>query len=265
MRFRYIMEKSRYFFERIILYAYFFLGLVLTITIFNSIFHYPEKYRFWCEPISRLGGINTSTEVPNYIGSAIFASGMQICAFVCLFISFAYIYWEKVISPGNYQEENPYHPNRILIYLNFIMAFGAFLVGVPYDHEKWAILHAVGVLLFIGAFCVLNIIAQLHKRTRMIGPKYKYGSAATVFEALLIYVIFLSIIVYIIAFLLDILHHREVLFYNYFNASTQKVVIILCLVALFNLDNDDVLLPEFWQLDHISHVVFPHKAQQSRI
>lgn len=256
------MEKNRYYFERILLYGYFFLGLVLSITILNAIFHYPENYRFWCEPISRLGGINTSSGIPNDVGAAIFASGMLVCAFICLFIAFAYIYWEKVVSPVNYQKENPYHPNRIMIFLNIVMAIGAFLVGVPYDHEKWAFLHAFGVLLFIGGFCIVNIIAQLHKRTRMIGQKFEYTSAATIFEAGLICFTFLSIILYTIAFLLDIFYGRKIIVYNYFNASTQKIVILMCLVALFNLDNDDVLLPEFWKLDHLFQILLPKKGQK---
>ncbi len=244
------MENGRYYFERILLYAYYFLGLILSITILNAIFHYPTRYHFWWEPISRLGGINTTNQLANDSAAAIFASGMQLCAYICLFIAFAYIYWEKVISPVEYQQKGSHHPNRIMIILTVIMAAGAFLIGVPYDHGRWAFLHAFGVLLFLGGFCVLNIIAQCHKRTRKRGQRTETHSNITTFEIFLIASIFIAIVVYLVFFALDRIYDRQMEIFNLCNACSQKAVVILCLVAIFNLDNDDVLLPKFWGKPH---------------
>ncbi|UYP43995.1 hypothetical protein NEF87_000280 [Candidatus Lokiarchaeum ossiferum] len=245
------MDKQRYFFERIILYTYFFLGIVITLTILNSMFHYPLPYKFWFEPISRLGGIHAYANAPNQTAGAIFASGMQYCTFICVFLSFAYIYWEKVISPIDYQKDFKYHPNRCMIILTSTMGLGAFLLGIPYDHTKLKLLHALGALIFIGSFSILNIIAQLHKRIRKKGNSNEISSGITLFEAILIVLIFIMMIVYLIAFMLFLMSKTPSIPLQYFNATSQKIILILCLVAIFNLDPDDVLLESFWTMDHL--------------
>ena len=257
------MDKQRYFFERILLYAYFFLGIVLSMTILNSMFHYPIPYKFWLEPISRLGGITAYSEDPNNTAGAIFASGMQLCSFICIFISFCYLYWEKVISPIDYKTEYKFHPNRCMIILTIIMAIGAFLLGIPYDHTRLRILHAMGVLLFIGGFATLNIIAQLHRRNRKIGEKDDHTSGITIFEGIIIILIFFFMIIYLVAYVLFQFVDPSSIILQYFNASSQKIIVILCLLALFNLDPDDVLLQSFWSMDKLSEIFKPKTTESN--
>lgn len=237
------MKPIRYYYERVILYLLFIIGTTLILTVINAIFHYPEVYEFWGEPLSRLGGITSTKGSPNDQSSAIFANGLQLISFLCLCLGFAYIYWVKVIQSDK-NPESKYHPNYLFAGLSFVMAIGALLLAVPYDHPRDALLHALGTLMFILGFCVFNLVAQLHRRKRKTFIKEEVDRNFTLFELILIILLFGLMVVYIFAFSLDRINNYEVKFYNYFNSSTQKTLIIICLLAIFNLDADDVLLPD---------------------
>ncbi len=128
------------------------------------------------------------------------------------------------------------------------MSGGFILLTVPYDHPRLTILHIIGVVMFVGGFAVLNFYAQIHRRA-LIGSESgsetlkanKWGKNVTFVEKFLIGAIFILGVLYSVAFFLDFtIVGNEIL--HYLNASSQKAIIFTCLLAIFNLDPDDVLM-----------------------
>ncbi|MHA1673394.1 MAG: hypothetical protein ACTSYI_07180 [Promethearchaeota archaeon] len=248
-------SNIRYYYERAILILYFCIAFVLVHTLFNTIVHYPEPYLFFKETFSRLGGITSSVGNPNDSGAAIFATGIQICGLLTLILGFAYLYWDRVIQPSQQseliqstqstqstdtQENIKSKSNLGFSILSFIMSGGFILLTVPYDHPRLTILHIIGVIMFVGGFAVLNFYAQIHRRT-LIGSGNKLGKNVTFVEKFLIGAIFVLGILYAVAFFLDFTFVGNEIF-HYLNATSQKAIIFTCLLAIFNLDPDDVLM-----------------------
>ncbi|MHA1520159.1 MAG: hypothetical protein ACTSRK_08245 [Promethearchaeota archaeon] len=252
-------SNIRYYYERAILLLYFGIAFVLIFTIFNAIVNYPEPYLFFKETFSRLGGITSSAGTSNDSGRAIFATGFQICSLLTLTLGFAYLYWDRVIQTSQQSElsqstqsdtnENIKSKSNLgFAILCFIMSGGFLLLTVPYDHPRLTILHIVGVVMFVGGFATLNFYAQIHRRA-LIGSgngsetskANKWGKNVTFVEKFLIGAIFILGVIYCVAFFLDFTFTgNEIL--HYLNASSQKAIVITCIIAIFNLDPDDVLM-----------------------
>ena len=211
--------------------------IVLAITLFVTItlawiFYTDLPYEFWRLTISRLGGNLIRDDIenpigPNKISSLIFTIGLSICGVICLLL--------LIFTIVDFKKKQ-YRWTNLFCFIS--MAIGAFFIGIPRDHDTLSILHYVGVGVFILSFLFFNSIAQFyHRRKEIIKRGLNFWD---VFISMLLIII---VVVHVITFILVWINpaHGESL--RIWNALSQKAVVIVCIGAIFFLDNEDLVRP----------------------
>jgi MFS family permease len=120
--------------------------------------YYPERYNFFQETISGLGGIDTYQEdIPNLVSQWIFSGGLYVCAILCVTLASFMVHhinnckhWWGIC--------------RIVVLL--IMAVFACLLAIPRDSDRPS-LHYWGAIIFIASFDVLMVLIQIFQTKKM--------------------------------------------------------------------------------------------------
>jgi hypothetical protein len=201
--------------------------IMLIVTIALAWWQYPEKYVFFMENISVLGGYYSESDIPNWTSLYIIVSGLGICGFLGIIISIIYFVRSDLDA----------HIVKGILYVVF--AIGAAGLAVPRDQPGLWSLHALGALVFILAFSIFNFFAQVyrfirkHRRVKQVKRNLDWYV-----DFILVWLVFLVIIFYVTVAILST--WADIIIQGIPNALAQKVVLITCCFASFFLDIDDL-------------------------
>ncbi len=199
---------------------------VLIPTIGLAWFFYPEKYEFFQEAISSLGGLRSNKEnLPNFPSYVIFSAGFIIMGILTVSLSLIYLVNLKRFKYGILK--------GILL---LIMGVGAIFTAIPWDFN---FLHGIGAFMYIAGLAIINFVFQLLRYVKRHVPKPTDAKRAWDYYWDLSFVILLfaagafyfviqisSMIGYSLPFISP--------------ALAQKIVLFAGCIAIFLLDIDDV-------------------------
>jgi hypothetical protein len=206
------------------------LVLLLLITIGLCILLYPEPYEFFGQTISSLGEVTSKSGLSNATSQWIFTTGFALLAIGVLvmltwYFKFAGLYmsWLK----------------GLILVMFFVGTIGT---AFPADHSKYAFLHIVGCALFVFAFGLYNFVSQLLRFIRKHVPKPKKRIWDFYLDTTFVILVFLAVVWYLLSGLfIDILGKNASWIRAIFHVPiSQKVLLIVCCIAAFLLDLDDM-------------------------
>ncbi len=202
--------------------------VVLILTIALAWWQYPEKYDFFQETVSALGGNLSTSGSDNAISSMIFTIGISICGGIALII--AVIYFIK--------KELFFNTGKAIIAL--FIAIGTIGIAIPRDYGQLILIHAIGAMLFIGAFGIFNGVSQLLRYSHKHRPKKLEEKKTLDFylDLTMVYLTGLAILFYLIIFILLLVLNKD--WTGTMQALAQKIVLITSFIATFFLDKDDM-------------------------
>lgn len=218
---------------RIFLWLLRILAIIIVGTIITCWIFYadPNGYEWWRLSISRLGGLWVwDGDIPqweNEPSTRIFTIGFLICSGICLINCILMFIGH---SKGKHSKLNGY--------LMLIMTVGVGLIAVPRDIETYNFLHYVGVFLFIGGFTFFNFRSQLFRR-----GKKRLISKTGFLDWLVAWLIIVMGIIYLVSLIIVIIVNARgdvPLYLEMISALSQKIVLVICIVAIFILDPDDI-------------------------
>ncbi|MHA1213354.1 MAG: hypothetical protein ACTSSH_12965, partial [Candidatus Heimdallarchaeota archaeon] len=132
-----IDKKATRLFLRILII---FIAIIMVTTIGLAWTQYPEKYEFFREFVSNLGGNYSEHGFDNQISKLIMIIGFSTVALVTLGIAITY-FIKKVlrfnISKGVF---------------SLFLTIGAVGIAIPKDQPGWELVHGIGAFLFIFGF-----------------------------------------------------------------------------------------------------------------
>ena len=218
------------------IHPHYFLGLIgclstaLLITIiFSWIFYADPPYAYWELTISQLGGIwiwdGNIQVLSNPTSQLIFTVGLSFCSVICFILT--------ILAFIEFRRGNQAFLNTFLF---GIMCIGAALIAFPRDHETVPILHYVGVVLFIIGFGLFNAFAQLYRR----GRKRLDEDYVSKLDFMVVWLVIGVCCVYGISFIINRILGTPDTILNIINALSQKLVVGLCVFAIWLLDEDDI-------------------------
>jgi hypothetical protein len=201
------------------------LFIILILTISLSWGFYPEKYNFFSEAISFLGGQNSHDEdLPNLTSSLIFSIGILIIGILAIFLSLMYII--------NLKRFRFAIPKAILL---FIIGIGAAFTAIPWD--VISLLHGIGAFMFIAGIAVLNFVFQLFRYRKRHFPKPEHRNWDFYLDLTFVILLFAVGAFYFVIEAWSLLDAS----YNFVStAITQKIVLFAACIAILLLDVDDV-------------------------
>jgi len=203
------------------------LFILLLITIGLAWGFYPEKYDFFREPVSSLGGLVSHDEsTPNFPSYVIFSSGFVLMGVMAIIVSLVYFTnikrFKFAILKG---------------LLLFIMGLGAAFTAIPWDFK--VILHGIGAFLFIASLAVINFVFQLLRYIKRHVPKPTDVKRAWDYYFDLTFVILLfagGAFYFVVQGLVWV--GASIIFIS--TAIAQKIVFFAALITIFLLDVDDI-------------------------
>ena len=202
-----------------IIMAYF-----MIVTFFLAIAYYPQKYNFFAEHISNLGGIESSLGYGNYTSMLIMMIGFGVCGLLVLIVGILYFVNRDL---------HLWLPKGLLA---VALAVGAAGVAIPLDHSL-RILHLAGAGIFIGGFAAFNALLQitsfLKKRKDEIAEANIWD---TIWDIILSSIVLIILLGYFTIFTLDWLSIGP----SYLGPFFQKAVVFAEILALYFIDNKDV-------------------------
>ncbi|MCG3227512.1 MAG: hypothetical protein H7645_11390 [Candidatus Heimdallarchaeota archaeon] len=202
-----------------IIMAYF-----MIVTLFLAIAYYPEKYQFFYEHISNLGGFNSSLGALNSDSMIIMMIGFGLCGLLVLTVGILYFVNRDL---------HLWLPKGIL---SVLLAVGAAGIAIPLDHSL-RLLHLAGAGIFIGGFAAFNALLQisslLKKRKDKVADVNKLD---TIWDITLSAIVIIILLGYFTIFALDWLAVGPINLGPMF----QKAVVFAEILALYFIDNKDV-------------------------
>ena len=200
--------------------------LILTITL--AWWKYPESYEFFQESISSLGGYLSTTGLVNTNSSLIFSIGVILCGVIAFIIAMIYFFKKELF----------FNTGKAIIAL--FIALGTIGIAIPRDREGMILFHAIGAIVFIGAFGIFNGVSQLLRYSHKHRPKKPEEKKTLDFylDLSLVYLSGLSILIYLVLFILHTVLNVD--WTGTLQVIAQKMVLIISFIATFFLDKDDM-------------------------
>ncbi len=201
------------------------LFFILILTIGLAWGFYPEKYNFFAEAVSMLGGLESrDVHLPNFPSYLIFSIGFVIIGILAIFLSLVYII--------NIKRFRFAIPKGLLL---FIIGLGAAFTAFPWDFLP--LLHGIGAFLYIAGIAVINFVFQLFRYRKRHFPKPEHRSWDFYWDLTFVILLFAVAAFYFVIEVWSILDPS----YAFINtALTQKIVLFAACIAILLLDLDDV-------------------------
>ena len=214
------------------------ISFLLIIIVGFCIWQYPIPYVFFTQTVSDLGaifsytysGLNPIQNVPNPISRWIFSVGFVLIAIDVLILVILY-----------FKHKNLYLDSIKAIILIFF-GIGALGTAIPWDSSV-RFIHTIGTFLFVVGFALYNFVSQLLRyiRKKAIPPKKWWNKLDYIIDFIFVVLVFFVLIWYLIAGLLGLLHVDRIGWLSIFATGfIQKILLIVCIIAGFLLDLDDV-------------------------
>ncbi|NPD88921.1 MAG: hypothetical protein HGN29_09350 [Asgard group archaeon] len=202
-----------------IIMAYF-----LIVTLFLAIAYYPEKYQFFDEHISNLGGFSSNLGAVNSNSMLIMMIGFGVCGLLVLVVGVLYFVNRDL---------HLWLPKGIL---SVALAIGAAGVAIPLDHSL-RILHLAGAGIFIGGFAAFNALLQISSLIKKRKDKADdVNKLDTIWDIILSAIVIIILLGYFTVFALDWLGVGPLNLGPLF----QKAVVFAEILALYFIDNQDI-------------------------
>ena len=211
--------------QKIVRWLIWAIAIVIIVTIGLAWFFYPEPYDFFNEAISNLGGINSETGISNSISSLIMTIGFSLISVISFSIFIDYLVTEELT----------YRFRKATWTL--ILSIGAAGIAIPYDHSSLYFLHYIGAFTFVISFGGLDFDCQALRFFRMRKEDKHRGKVHVSFDVVFVFIVFAVVILHILAFILD---RVGVSIPDYSVSLTQKMVLIVNIIAVFLLDVEDM-------------------------
>ncbi len=207
----------------------FIMMLVILATISLAWIFYPEPYDPINQYISDLGALKSISSLDNTASMIIMAIGFGLTSLIGLVITFAYVKFKEL----------EYKP--VKFFWAFSMAIGSVFVAIPKDSVYYP-LHYFGAFTFIISFAILNVVWQTYHFYREHDTGYGELKPADeglgqFMDFLMVFLVFLSIIIYLSVFVLEQIDIRHEIITG---ALTQKIVLGSCILAVLVLDREDM-------------------------
>jgi hypothetical protein len=204
------------------------LYFIMIATIILAWVFYPERYNFFYEETSILGGIHANYDktLSNFPSTLIFSLGFGLLGAMAIFTGIVYFINSKrfrfAIIKG------------IML---IIVGLGSLGITVPYDFVPYNIIHETGAFLFLSGLAVLNFVFQLLHTISRYNKK-------PIEKDLDYYVDYTFVVIFLIAVIVYFLSEALAFFIPEIPtvepATTQKIVLFTAIIAAGLLDLDDI-------------------------
>ncbi|MBN1329476.1 MAG: hypothetical protein JXA54_08380 [Candidatus Heimdallarchaeota archaeon] len=203
----------------------FFIPIIITLTIGIAWWQYPEKYEFFQEFVSYLGGIKSQLGFDNQISSLIMIIGFVSISIISLTIAIIYFLKSNL----------KYNISKAVFAL--FLTIGAAGIAIPHDQPNLHIVHGIGAFMFILGFTIFNFIAQV---LRFIKRKKRinYRKAGLIMDFTVSLVVIFALVLFILFYILERVASGSVP--SYLAELSQKIVLMVDCIAVFFLDNRDM-------------------------
>lgn len=200
---------------------------VLLLTIALSWGFYPEKYEFFQEAVSFLGGrYSYDLNILNYPSYVIFSIGFVIMGIIAIITSVIYFINMKRFKFA-----------MLKGVLLFILGLGSAFTGVPWDVAP--LVHGFGAFLFIAGVAVVNFVFQVLRYHKRHVAKPTTGKRAWDYywDITFVVILFVTGTFYLVVQIWGWIPGTTQLIST---ALAQKVVLFAACIAILLLDVDDV-------------------------
>jgi len=211
--------------QKIVRWLIWIIAIVIILTIGLAWFFYPEPYDFFNEAISNLGGINSETGIPNGTSSLIMIIGFSLISVLSFSIFIDYLVTKKLT----------YRIRKAIWAL--AISIGAAGIAIPYDHSSLYFLHYIGAFTFVISFGGLDFDCQALRFFRMKKEDKHKGKMHVSFDVVFVFIVFAVVILHILVFIFD---RVGIAIPDYSIPLTQKIVLIVNIIAVFLLDVEDM-------------------------
>ncbi|MHA1416056.1 MAG: hypothetical protein ACTSRR_07310 [Candidatus Heimdallarchaeaceae archaeon] len=211
--------------QKIVRWLIWIIAIVIIFTIGLAWFFYPEPYDFFNEAISNLGGINSETGIPNGTSSLIMIIGFSLISVISFSIFIDYLVTKKLT----------YRIRKAI--WSLAISIGAAGIAIPYDHSSFYFLHYIGAFTFVISFGGLDFDCQALRFFRMKKEDKHKGKMHVSFDVVFVFIVFAVVILHVLAFIFD---RVGIAIPDYSIPLTQKIVLIVNIIAVFLLDVEDM-------------------------
>lgn len=204
------------------------LYFIMIATIILAWIFYSERYDFFYEETSVLGGLNAKYNpgIRNFPSSLIFSSGFALLGAMAIFVAVVYFINSKRFRFS-------YIKGIVLI----VVGLGALGITVPYDFVPYNIIHETGAFLFLSGLAVLNFVFQLLHCISRYSSKCPDKNLDYYVDYTFVVLLILAAIVY---FASEILAKFFPSIPALETALTQKIVLFTAIIAAGLLSLDDI-------------------------
>jgi len=210
--------------QRVLRFIIWSLGLLIVITVALAWSLYSEKYDFFSETISHLGGVESDTGFDNTKSSLVMMIGFILVSIFALVLSISYFILRKL------------RYNYVKGALLLTMMVGGIGISLPWDHPSFAIFHSIGAAIFLLSFAAFNFVCQILRYMRKHKPKLNRKSLDFWIDFIFVWLVFLAFAIHLLACLLETCQ----IFTIGFDIITQKVALMVNLTAIILLDKEDM-------------------------
>ncbi|MHA1316802.1 MAG: hypothetical protein ACTSPP_04035 [Candidatus Heimdallarchaeaceae archaeon] len=211
--------------QKIVRWLIWIIAIVIIFTIGLAWFFYPEPYDFFNEAISNLGGINSETGIPNGTSSLIMIIGFSLISVISFSIFIDYLVTKELT----------YRIRKAI--WSLAISIGAVGIAIPYDHSSFYFLHYIGAFTFVISFGGLDFDCQALRFFRMKKEDKHKGKMHVSFDVVFVFIVFAVVILHVLAFIFD---RVGIAIPDYSIPLTQKIVLIVNIIAVFLLDVEDM-------------------------
>lgn len=211
--------------QRILRFIIWSIGLLIILTVALAWSLYPEKYDFFGETISHLGGIESDTGLDNTKSSLVMMVGFILVSIFTLGLSISYFILKKL--------RYNYVKGAFLL----SMMIGGIGISLPWDHPSFMIIHSIGAAIFLLSFAAFNFVAQILRYLRKHKPKLNRKSFDFWIDFIFVWLVFLTFALHLLACLLAAC---QIFIIVLDLVITQKVALIVNLIAMILLDKEDM-------------------------
>ncbi|MBK5112097.1 MAG: hypothetical protein KGD59_04290 [Candidatus Heimdallarchaeota archaeon] len=221
-----LMAAKREKLQKLLRILIWLVPVIVTITIGLCWAFYQERYDFFQEFISALGGRLSQEGHDNTTSSIIFTVGFAICGLDTLAIAIIYFLFPALrfnVAKGAF---------------SLLLTIGAVGIAIPGINPTLHIIHGIGAFVFILGFTFFNFYAQIYRfvtKHRPKRPKRTWGFYA---DLVMTGLVFGAFLVFILFYVLERVASGNVPVY--LAELGQKLLLIIDFTAVFFLDRVDM-------------------------